>query len=325
MVDLNDIAIFVQVVRFGSFAEVARQQGVPPNTISRRVQQLELQVGTRLLQRSTRKLTVTSAGQTFHDQCVAAVDGLLNASQELLIGSTEPSGLVRVAAPADFFDFFQLAWVVAFLSANPRVRLDFVLSDSVADLIADRIDVAVRGGPMQDSMYIGRQLIGPRSDGLVASPLYVSRRGAPLTLKDLTEHDCVTSAHPSGFTTWRLSNAHGIEEDVHVTGRFHANTAQALRKATLAGLGIALLPPTMTYPDLKAGRLVRILPQYQRSWYALNVLYPSRRHLPKAVAAFIDLLMEKLGVPDIESPPGRFRQWISVRPKTLQKNSTVKD
>ena len=295
MVDLNDIALFVQVVRFGSFAEAARRQGLPPNTVSRRVQQLELQVGTRLLQRSTRKLTLTSAGQAFHDRCAASVDGLVEASQELLTGSAEPSGLVRVAAPADFFDFFPLAWVAAFLSAHPRVRLDFVLSDSVADLIADRIDVAIRGGALHDSTYIARQVLGPRSDGLVASPAYVARRGAPLTLQDLAGHDCITFPHPSGLTTWRLTNERGMEEDVQVTGRFHANTAQALRKATLAGLGIALLPPTMTSSDLLEGQLVHILPRHQRTWHALNVVYPSRRHLPPAVAAFITLVMVKLG------------------------------
>lgn len=146
MLDLNDIAMFVQVVRGGSFAEAARRLGMPPNTVSRRIQQLEANLGTRLLQRSTRKLTLTSAGQDFHERCAGAVDGLLEAGQELMTGSGEPSGLVRVAAPADFFDFFEMEWVTEFLAAHPRVRLDFVLSDAKADLIAEQIDVAFRGG-----------------------------------------------------------------------------------------------------------------------------------------------------------------------------------
>ncbi|MDB5983666.1 MAG: transcriptional regulator, LysR family, partial [Pseudomonas sp.] len=106
MLDLNDIALFVQVVRSGSFAEAARRLGLPPNTVSRRVQQLEAHLGTRLLQRSTRKLTLTSSGQSFHERCAGSVDGLLEAGQELMTGSGEPSGRVRVAAPADFFEFF---------------------------------------------------------------------------------------------------------------------------------------------------------------------------------------------------------------------------
>ena len=124
MLDLNDIAIFVQVVRSGSFAEAARRLGVPSNTLSRRIQQLEEQLGTRLLQRSTRKLELTGAGQAFHERCAGAVDGLTEAGRTLSVGSQEPSGLVRVAATADFFDFFQMEWVAGFLAAHPRVRLD---------------------------------------------------------------------------------------------------------------------------------------------------------------------------------------------------------
>jgi DNA-binding transcriptional LysR family regulator len=294
MIDLNDIALFVQVVRSGSFAEAARRLGMPPNTVSRRVQQLEEQLDTRLLQRSTRKLTLTSAGQVFHDRCAGAVDGLTEAGQELLTGSQEPSGLVRVAATADFFDFFPMEWIADFLAKYPRVRLDFVLSDAKADLIADRIDVAIRGGPLQDSGYIGRELLRAGSHGMVASPAYIATRGAPSTLQDLVNHDCVSFGHPSGLTTWRLAGPDGVEEEAQVASRFNGNTAQALRKATVAGLGIALLPSAITRLDLQAGLLVPVLPQYQRRGYGLHVLYPSRRHLPLAVSAFIALVMEKL-------------------------------
>lgn len=301
MLDLNDIAMFVQVVRCGSFAEAARRLGLPANTLSRRVQQLENQLVTRLMQRSTRKLTLTSAGQAFYERCAGAVDGLAEAGQELATGSQEPSGLVRVAATADFFDFFPMEWVAEFLAAHPRVRLDFVLSDAHADLIAEQIDVAFRGGPMRDSGYVGRQLLGARSDGMVASPAYIAARGAPATLQDLREHDCVTSPHPSGRTTWRLTGPGGMEEEVQVAGRFSGNTAQALRKATLAGLGIALLPPAMARLDVQAGRLLPVLPQYQRTGHGLSVLYPSRRQLPLAVSAFIALVMDKLS--EVESLP----------------------
>lgn len=294
MFDLNDIAMFVQVVRCGSFAEAARRLGVPPNTVSRRIQQLEAQLGTRLMQRSTRKLTLTSAGEAFHARCAGAVDGLVEAGQALMTGSHEPSGLVRVAATADFFDFFPMEWVADFLAAHPLVRLDFVLSDAKADLIAEQIDVAFRGGALTDSGYVGRPLLGVSSYGLVASPAYIAARGAPGTLQDLANHDCVTSAHASGRTTWRLAGPDGVEEEVQVASRFTGNTAQALRKATQAGLGIALLPPPIARLDVQAGLLVPVLPQYQCTSHGLSVLYPSRRHLPLAVSAFIGLVMEKL-------------------------------
>lgn len=294
MLDLNDIALFVQVVRSGSFAEAARRLGVPANTVSRRVQQLEEQLGTRLLQRSTRKLTLTNSGQSFYERCEGAVDGLSEAGEELLSGSDEPSGMVRIAAPADFFDFFAMEWVADFLARYPRVKLDFVLSDAKADLIADRIDVAFRGGPLQDSGYIGRQLLRAGSDGLVASPAYIAAHGVPSTLQDLANYACVSFSHPSGHATWRLVGPDGVEEEVQVAARFSGNTAQAIRKATVAGLGIALLPSTITRLDIQVGLVVPVLPKYQRTGYGLHVLYPSRRHLPLAVSAFIDLVSEKL-------------------------------
>jgi DNA-binding transcriptional LysR family regulator len=286
MLDLNDIALFVQVVRSGSFAEAARRLGVPSNTVSRRVQALEQHLGTRLLQRSTRKLTLTSAGEEFNARCADAVAGLFEAGQELSSGSQEPSGLVRVAAPADFLDLFVMEWVAEFLATYPRVRLALVLSDSKADLIEDRIDVAFRGGPLEDSEYIGRQVLGAGNDGLVASPGYLAARGAPHTLQDLLEHDCVTFAQSgSSHVTWRVAGPDGIDEAVQVAARFSGNTAQALRKATLAGLGITLLPRAVIMKDLRDGRLVPVLPEYQRPGHSLNVLYPSRRHLRSSISS----------------------------------------
>ncbi|WP_239142975.1 LysR family transcriptional regulator [Variovorax sp. WS11] len=319
MFDLNDIALFVQVVRCGSFAEAARRLGMPSNTLSRRIQQLEARLGTRLMQRSTRKLTLTSAGQAFHERCAGAVDGLVEAGQALLTGSQEPSGLVRVAATADFFDFFPIEWVADFLGAHPLVRLDFVLSDAKADLIAEQIDVAFRGGPLRDSGYVARQLLGARS-GMVATPPTSPRAARRAGCKSW-RYDCVTPAHPSGPTTWHLAGPDGVEEEVQVAGRFTGNTAQALRRATLAGLGIALLPPAMTRLDIQAGLLVPVLPQYQRTSPGLSVIYPSRRHLPLAVSAFIGLVLEKLS--DEEALPDVLRSERAERhaPRTTKGRS----
>src|SRR3989344_5952020 len=276
MLDLNDVAIFVQVVRCGSFAEAARRLGVPPNTLSRRVQQLEAQLGTRLMQRSTRHLTLTNAGQVFLERCSGAVEGLMDAGEELLAVNQEPSGLVRVAAPADFFDFFAMEWLTEFLAAHPKARVDFVLSDGRADLIADRIDVALRGGILEDSSLFARQ-------------------GVPDTLQDLAAHDCLVVSHPSGKATWRVSGPDGAQAEVQVAGRFSGNTAQALRKAALAGQGSAQLPSTLTRRDLRAGLLVPVLPQYHRQGHGVHMVYPSRRYLPLAVSAFMELVISKMG------------------------------
>lgn len=301
MLDLNDVAVFVQVVRCGSFAEAARRLGIPPNTLSRRVQQLEAHLGTRLMQRSTRKLSLTSAGQDFHDRCAESVEGLIDAGQSLLSRNAAPSGLVRVAAPADFFDFFPVEWLAEFLAEYPQVRVDFVLSDARADLIADRIDVAIRGGVLEDSAFFARRVLDAGLDGLVASPAYIAARGTPATLQDLAAHDCLVFAHPSGRATWSLLTDDGTNAEVQVAGRLSGNTVQVLRKAALAGLGIALLPSTMTRRELRAGLLVPVLPQFHRKGHGVHLVYASRRHLPSAVQAFIALLADKLG--DFEELP----------------------
>ncbi|CAM3088189.1 LysR family transcriptional regulator [Pseudomonas floridensis] len=303
MLDLNDVALFVQVARSGSFAQAARQLGVPSNTVSRRVQQLEAHLGARLLQRSTRKLVLTQTGQVFFDRCMGPVDGLIDAGEQLLTGGELPSGKVRIAAMADFFDFFPMPWVADFLARYPKVHLEFVLDDARSDLIADRLDIAFRGGPMLDSAYVGRQLIESGTEGMVASPSYLKANGVPDALEALSGHYCVSVGHPSDLTTWKLWGTDGAEHEVQLASRFNANTAQALRRATLAGLGIALLPATLISADLDAGRLVPVLPGYQRTSHGLHVLYPSRQHLPLAVAAFIELVMEKLRMNEFPAHP----------------------
>src|SRR2546425_5880460 len=146
MLDLNDVALFVQVVRAGSFAAAARRLKMPANSASRRIQQVEEYVGLRLLQRSTRKLTLTNAGAAFYERCADQVAALAEAAQELSEGSEVPSGKVRVAAPADFFNVFRMELIAEFIGAHPKVRLEFVLSDERADLIEQGIDIAIRSG-----------------------------------------------------------------------------------------------------------------------------------------------------------------------------------
>ncbi|OQS10793.1 LysR family transcriptional regulator [Chromobacterium violaceum] len=294
MLDLNDVALFVQVARLGSFAEAGRRLGLPANTVSRRIQQLENALDSRLMQRSTRKLSLTSAGEAFYQRCAASVDGLLDAGQAQTGDGGEPGGLIRVAATADFFDFLPMEWVAEFLDAHPRVKIEFALSDARADLIADRIDVAFRGGELADSGYVARRLPVAGGGGLVASPAYLASRGVPASLAELAGHDCVTTRIPGEWTTWKLIGPDGREEAVQVGGRFRGDTAQAQRRAALAGLGIALLPPALARLDLEAGRLRPVLPQYRRPGPGLSVLYPSRKHLPAAVSAFVDMVVERL-------------------------------
>ncbi len=278
--------MFVQVVRARSFVEAARRLNVPPNTLSRRIRKLEASLGTRLMQRSTRKLTLTAPGQAFFDRCADAVDGVLEAGRNLVDGSRDPSGCVRVAAPEDFLDLFRMQWVTEFLVRHPRVQLDFVLSDARADLIEEGIDVAFRGGAAPDAATAFRHITPVHFD-LVASPGYLAARAAPQCLQDLEAHDCLTISSRQRGAVWTLTGPRG-EESVKVAGRFNANSSRILLQSCLAGLGVALLPSMLTHADLCAGRLVHVLPDHRRHGSDFNIVLPSREQIPAAVAAFVD-------------------------------------
>ena len=297
MPDLNQLALFVQVVQAGSFAEASRRMGMPPTTLSRQVAQLEDSLQARLLQRTTRKLTLTDAGRTLFDNCAPQIDALNSAAHVLAGDNQAPKGTIRVAASAGFFDFFEMAWVREFLDSYPGVQLEFVLSDGMADVIGEGIDVAFRGSAeLPDSSLVARKLaVG--SLALAASPAYLAARGTPRTVEDLAGHDCIRAVSPgatsSAQTTWRLQ---GPDGPVHiaVSGRFGANTGPALKEAAVGGLGICLLPYGSLQDSIRSGTLVQVLPGVASSVGNLYVVYPSRRHVPRAVTAFVELTVQRV-------------------------------
>lgn len=303
MVDLNDVALFVQVVKAGSFAEAARRTGTPSNTASRRIQQLEEQLGLRLLHRSTRKLTLTDAGEALYANSADQIEAVSEAALELAEGSQTPTGKVRVAAPAEFFNWFELTWVREFLSAHPGVRLEFVLSDARADLVAEGIDVAIRSGAMTEPTLVARR-VGSSRAFLMASPAYLAARGTPQSLEELAEHDCLPMQSAPGRVVWHLDGPDG-PVDVQARGRFHANSAFTLLKACVADLGIACLPDAMTAPHVRDGQLIRVLPDYGINGLELFLVYQSRRHMPRAMGALIEFVMDRMvasGLVDATSP-----------------------
>ncbi len=292
MLDLNQIFLFVEVVKAGSFAQAAQRLGMPPNSVSRKIQGLEMDLGSRLIHRSTRKLTLTAAGQAFFERCASSVVELARAGQESVEGNKLPRGLVRVAAPTDFFDVFQLEWIAEFLAKHPHVRLEFVIDDAKTDLIAASIDVAFRAGHLVDARHIGHKLTHTQFR-LVASPAYIDARGAPPMPQALATHDCIPQSNRSGAVVWHLDGPDG-STDIEISGRFRANTARVVLRAAVAGLGIALLPESVTAAEIEAGRLVRVLPRYRREGADLYAVYVSRRQIPLAVSAFVAFAAEKI-------------------------------
>lgn len=292
MTDLNDIALFVQVVRHGSFAEAGRRLDIPSNTVSRRIQELETRLGVQLMQRSTRRLALTEAGRAFHDRCVTAVDDLEQASRDLAEGSGTPRGLVRVATDPGFFDSYPMDRIKAFLDSHPQMRLEFVLDDLAIDLVSAGIDVAIRSTEAGATGF-ARHLMTIPATGLVASPAYLAACGTPAEIRDLHGHDCVAASQPGGRAVWSLVGPGDVEHDVEVSGRFVVNTERALHQAALAGLGIALLANTpATLANITAGRLVPVLPDYRRPDLKMTLVFPSRNRPSLAVSAFVESVRE---------------------------------
>lgn len=284
--DLNDISLFVHVVRAGSLAEAGRRLGIPPSTGSRRLQALERSLGVRLLQRSTRRLALTDAGQAFFAQCAEQIDALSQSAQDLADSSKQPSGRVRVAAGVDFLNWFPMESIAEFMARHPAVRVEFVLSDARADLLADGIDVAVRSGKMVEPMLVAKE-IGWVEWRMVASPDYLSTHGTPISPQELTLHECITRPAIGGTpVTWRLRGPDGMIE-VPVSSRFQVNTHQAQLGAALASLGIALVPALTTLAHLEQGVLTEVLPGYSHE-AGVYFVFPSRRHIPRAVRAFTE-------------------------------------
>lgn len=292
MLDLNQIALFVEVVRAGSFAEAARRLRLPPNAVSRSIQQLEVALDTRLIHRSTRKLAMTAAGTALFERCADAISALSRVGQESIDDNKLPSGLIRVAAPNGFFDLFRIDWVVEFLTKFPKVRMEFVLTDAKTNLIDESIDVAFRAAHLLDPSNIGQKLLTTHFV-LVASPAYLALCGPPADLAALGARDCVPQSNRTGPVVWRLEGPRGPEE-VPVVGRFIANTAQAVRAAALAGLGIALLPEPMIAVEIAAGRLVKVLGAYRRAGADLYAVYLSNQQIPRAASAFVEFAIGKV-------------------------------
>lgn len=303
MLDLNQMALFVRVVQAGSFAEAARRLGLPPTTLSRQVAQLEDSLQARLLHRTTRKLSLTDAGRTLFDRCAAQIEALSEAADALSGDAQTPKGRIRVAAPAEFFDYFQMDWLVEFLARYPEVEVEFVLSDGLADFVGEGIDLAFRGsGELPDSSLVARKLASSYL-ALAASPAYLAARGTPRAVEDLADHDCIRPAKQGPTGTWRLGNGEGFTQ-VQVSGRFAANTGQAKLKAAIAGLGICLQPIGALRNALASGELVQVLPGVASAAAGLYVVYPSRRHVPRAVTAFLDMTLERLAASIAEGSYG---------------------
>lgn len=290
-VDLNDVAVFVRVVEKGGFAKAARELALPTSTVSRTIARLEEAVGTRLLHRTTRSVRPTSEGRAFYGSVSSAVAALRAATRLVESDEGTPKGTLRLTAPNDIGSTLVADIVVAFQARHPLVQVEIELTNRTVNLVEEGFDVAIRAGRLQSSSLVARK-IGSLEAHLYASPSYAERHGLPQTPADLAAHSCVVFRPRGGKGVWELEGDRGAAR-VEVTAKIGCDDYGFVRAAVLAGGGIGLIPAVLATADLRARRLLRVLPKYELRGASLFLVYPSARQIPAKVAAFRDFMVER--------------------------------
>lgn len=291
MLDLNEIAVFVKVVDSNSFTAAARALAMPKATVSRKVAELETQLGVRLLERTTRKLRLTEAGLDFYRRCSDNIAALEEASAAVSEAQHEPQGTLRITLPTVGQPLLS-ALLSEFMAVYPKVSFEIVFSDELLDLIDAGFDLAFRGGQLRDSSLIARKL-GPTQPAICASPDYLAKHGTPQRPDDLRRHDCIVLDTSSENHSWEFHTPDG-KQLIEVSGRVKANDVTFILHAVCSALGIARLPLFAVAEAIRQGRLVTLLDAYNPNFGDIYVVYPSRRHLPAKVRAFVDFLEQRM-------------------------------
>lgn len=295
--DLNEIMIFAKVAQAGSFTAAARELGMPKSTVSRKVSELERRLGARLLQRTTRKLSLTDVGRAYYERSQRIVSEIEEAERAVSNLQQAPRGRLRITAPLNFG--FLGPVVATFLERHVDVQVELVCTDRVVGLVEEGFDVAIRVGHLADSTLVARTVARMRGY-LVASPGYLDKRGRPKLPEDLANHQClVFGAGPSG---WRLRRDKK-DLDVSVRARLSVNDFDVLYAAVLGGLGIALLPAFRSVTEMRTHRFERVLDAWCSPEMPIHAVYPSSRHLSPTMKAFLDQLQEGLTPPPWELGP----------------------
>lgn len=291
---LEGYATFAAVIDCGGFSAAAQRLKVTKSAVSKQVSRLEERLGARLLNRTTRRLSLTEAGQAFHQHCLRILAEAEEAELAVSHLHASPRGLLRVSAPMSFGVRHLGPALCPFLERYPDLSLEVSFDDRLVDVLAEGFDVVVRISRLADSSLIARRL-APVRRVVVASPAYVAARGMPQHPADLAHHTGLLYTLQTDLHTWPLVHADGTRVDISVTGRVHMNNGDALREAAVAGLGIILTPTFIVGDDLKSGRLVRVMPEWSAPEIAVYAVYPPGRHLSAKVRAFVDYLAEYFG------------------------------
>ena len=305
MQDLNDMLYFAEVVERGGFAAAGRALGIPKSRLSRRVSELESHLGVRLLQRTTRKLSLTDVGEAYLRHCQALRESALGAQDTVAQVQAAPRGTLRVSCPVTLAQTVLAEVMPQFLALYPQVRVELQVSNRVVNLVEEGVDVALRvRASLEESGSMVVKRLDVARQVLVASPELLIRQGAPTTLADLARMDSIAMSAPDGRATWQLTGPGGAQQVVQHAPRYVADDLLTLKFAALAGTGICWLPDYMCHDEIRARRLVRVLPDWAPPVGIVHAVFPSRRGLSPAVRHFLDFLGETL--------PGRSSQATRV-------------
>lgn len=278
---------FVRVVESGSFVAAADRLKISTSSLSRLVADLEHHLGARLLNRTTRRLSLTEIGQSYYERCVTLLADVAEAEAIAGQAAAQPRGTVKVTCSHGMAELHVAPAISTFVERFPEVKFDLVIADRLVDLVEEGFDLAIRVGPVGSDRLVARRLGGTQLV-LCAAPGYLARRGTPGSLADLTGHDTLTYAYSSTPRLWRVIDVMGKAHEVRVAGSLHANSGEALRAAAIAGLGLIYEPDFLLADALKKGELVRVLPDYTGVTGDIWAVYPSRRHLSLKVRLFVD-------------------------------------
>ena len=296
--DISVLQLFVEVMQQGSFAAVARDRNVDPSSVSRAIAGLESELGVRLFQRTTRQLSPTEAGTTYFE----CIEPLLEEMQQAIDITTDvsgqPRGILRVTASVSFGHHCIVPLLPEFQARYPDLTVDLLLTDAVVDLLAERIDVAVRLGILDDSTLIAQRLI-PTHYVVCGSPEYLKRVDTLKSPTDLAHHHHCLLFPLAGFRTrWLFKDKKDQLSEVPIAGKTVISSAIALQQCAIAGMGLALLPNWLVDADLRAGSLINVFPNYEVTATNFNtaawLVYPSRTYIPRKVRVFIDYLKQSI-------------------------------
>jgi DNA-binding transcriptional LysR family regulator len=291
--DLNALQAFTKVVQTGSFTGAARVLGMPKSTVSQRVFELEERLRARLLQRTTRTLSLTDQGRIYYDHCMRIIADVEEADRAMASLRERPCGLLRLTVPASMQ--FLGPVLADFQRRNDGVQLDVVCTDRLVNLVEESFDVAVRAGALSDSTLIVRHL-GTVEQILVASPRYLRKRGRPRSPDALAKHDCLVFKVGLQPRAWRFTQGDEAHE-VSAAGALSVNDLDILHNAVAGGIGVTILPAFRCADDLRAGRLERVLPDWELPATPIHLVYPSGRHLSPKVKALLDHLLQTPSAP----------------------------